>query len=54
MANLQRFDELSQTENEWMNEETGGFKALHSMNSLRVPWIVENLVRVSFLLGYFQ
>lgn len=38
--NLQVFKKFS---SEWMNERSGPFKALHSFNRLRVPWIVNKL-----------
>lgn len=44
--NLARFDELSTTASEWMNEKTGAFRALHSFNKLRVPWIAGQLTKV--------
>ncbi|KAI1730888.1 methyltransferase domain-containing protein [Ditylenchus destructor] len=43
--NLARFDELSTTASEWMNEKTGAFRALHSFNKLRVPWIAGQLTK---------
>uniref|UniRef100_A0A915E250 Uncharacterized protein n=1 Tax=Ditylenchus dipsaci TaxID=166011 RepID=A0A915E250_9BILA len=42
-----RFEKLSQSASEWMDEQKGGFRALHSFNRLRVPWIASNLSKES-------
>ena len=44
------FERLS---HEWMDEE-GHFKPLHAYNRLRVPWIVNGLGKVGYLLLTFN
>lgn len=41
--NSQNLHVFKKFNSEWMNEKSGAFKALHSLNRLRVPWIVNQL-----------
>jgi hypothetical protein len=34
---------------DWLDEQNGAFKALHSFNKVRVPWILAHLGKVSHL-----
>lgn len=38
----QNLDVFKKFNSEWMNEKSGAFKALHSLNCLRVPWIANH------------
>ncbi len=40
---LEHFEHLSGPSSNWQ-DEAGPFKALHSLNRIRIPWIVSNLV----------
>jgi len=43
-SDLQQFEHINPAD--WFDEQKGAFRALHTLNRLRIPWVLAHFVKV--------